>query len=149
VPQTASNAGRLWLVTAALLGGLAVAAGALGAHALKASYARDGQLSLADEQALANWETAARYQMYQALALGLVGLLAAQWPGRLWAWAGGALTLGTVLFSGFLYALVLTGNRGLASVVPIGGVLMLVGWGLLAAAVCCTTPQANRSREPS
>jgi uncharacterized membrane protein YgdD (TMEM256/DUF423 family) len=121
-------------VISAVLAGLAVAAGALGAHALRASLASDGALSPAEEQALANWETAARYQMYHALALGLIGLAARQWPGRLWHWAGGAWTVGTLLFSGFLYALVLTGHRALASVVPIGGMLLLVGWGLGAAA---------------
>lgn len=150
VPQAPTNAGRFWLVIAAVLGGLAVAAGALGAHALKAFFLRDGALSAADEQALAQWETAARYQMYHALALGLIGLLAGQQPGRLWTWAGGTVTLGTVLFSGFLYALVLTGHKGLASVVPIGGVLMLVGWGLLAAALLGPRgPNARQDAESS
>lgn len=134
------DTGHLWLTTAAVLGGLAVAAGAFGAHALRASLAREGKLAPADEQALANWETAARYQMYHALAVGLVGLAACQRPGRLWNWAGGTLTAGTVLFSGFLYALVLTGHRALASVVPIGGVLLLVGWGLAVAAAASCGP---------
>lgn len=129
-----NDAARPWLVTAALLGGLAVAAGALGAHALQAALAADGELSPADQRMLANWETAARYQMYHALALGLVGL-AARRLGRQAFWAGATLLTGTLLFSGFLYALVLTGQKWLASVVPVGGVLLLVGWGLLAWAV--------------
>lgn len=147
MPAPLRDGGRRWLLTAALLGGLAVAAGAFGAHALKGSLARDGALSPAEEQALDNWETAARYQMYHALALGLVGLAARQWPGRLWDWAGAALATGTVLFSGFLYALVLTGQRALALVVPIGGGLLLVGWGLVAAAAiwCRDQPPGEAS----
>jgi uncharacterized membrane protein YgdD (TMEM256/DUF423 family) len=123
---------RLWPFIAALLGGLAVAAGAFGAHVLKARFAADGSLSQADEQMLANWETAARYQMYHALALLAVGLLAARRPSSALHLAGLAMTAGTLIFSGCLYALVLTGERRLGAVVPIGGALLIVGWAGLA-----------------
>ena len=116
-----------WLLTAAVLGGLAVACGAFGAHGLKARFA-------ADDPMLANWETAARYQMYHALALLVVGLLAVRAPSRCLTFAGLSMTLGTVVFSGCLYALVLTGERRLGAVVPVGGVFMIVGWVLLAIA---------------
>ena len=121
-----------WLLTAALLGGLAVAGGAFGAHGLKAHFAADGEMSPANEQMLAHWETAARYQMYHALALLAVGLLAARGPNRVLHLAGLSMTIGTVIFSGCLYALVLTGERRLGAVVPLGGVLLIVGWVLLA-----------------
>src|SRR5436190_9401373 len=88
-----------WLLTAALLGGLAVACGAFGAHGLKAHYAADGEISSADEQMLAIWETAARYQMYHALALLGIGILAAQGKSRVLNSAALAMTAGTVVFS--------------------------------------------------
>jgi uncharacterized membrane protein YgdD (TMEM256/DUF423 family) len=116
-----------WLVVAAVLGGLAVAFGAFGAHGLKARFT-------ADDPMLANWETAARYQMYHALALLAVGLLAVHSSSRALNIAGLCMTLGTVIFSGCLYALVLTGERRLGAIVPIGGVLMIVGWLFLAIA---------------
>jgi uncharacterized membrane protein YgdD (TMEM256/DUF423 family) len=116
-----------WLVIAALLGGLAVACGAFGAHGLKARFS-------ADDPMLGNWETAARYQMYHALALLAIGLLTVRNPSRLLNLAGLCMTLGTVIFSGCLYALVLTAERRLGAIVPIGGVLMIVGWALLAIA---------------
>ena len=115
-----------WLFVAAFLGGLAVACGAFGTHGLK------DRLPAAE---LANWETAARYQMYHALALLAIGLLASRSPSRLLNLAGLSMMLGTLIFSGCLYALVLTGERRLGAVVPIGGVLLIVGWALLAVAV--------------
>jgi uncharacterized membrane protein YgdD (TMEM256/DUF423 family) len=124
MPTNISGA-HTWLLIAALLGGLAVACGAFGAHGLKDRFAP------AD---LANWETAARYQMYHALALLAVGLLAARSPSRLLNLAGLSMTLGTLIFSGCLYALVLTGERRLGAVVPLGGVLLIVGWIFLAIA---------------
>ncbi len=124
---TNNSSSNAWLVIAAVLGGLAVALGAFGAHGLKARFP-------ADDPMLANWETAARYQMYHALALLAVDLLAARASGRLLNIAGLSMTLGTVIFSGCLYALVLTGERRLGAIVPIGGALMIVGWVFLAVA---------------
>jgi len=84
---------------------------------------------------LANWETAARYQMYHALALVAVGWLAARRCGWAVNLAGTAFTLGVLIFSGCLYALVLSGQKWLGAVVPIGGSLLIVGWICLAVAV--------------
>jgi uncharacterized membrane protein YgdD (TMEM256/DUF423 family) len=72
--------------------------------------------------------------MYHALALMVVGLLAARRSSRSLHLAAWAMTVGTLIFSGGLYAFVLTGQRWLGAVVPIGGVLMIVGWIMLAAA---------------
>jgi len=131
-----SNYVRLnqWLFIGTLLGGLAVATGAFGAHGLKARFAADGALDATDEQRLANWETAARYQMYHALALMTVGLLAAREPSAFLNVAGASFTLGTIIFSGCLYALVLTGERRLGAIVPVGGGLLIAGWVSLAIA---------------
>lgn len=113
----------------AINGAIAVAAGAFAAHALK------GRL---DARALEVFETGARYQMYHALAIVLCGLLAAARSGQGWSGLGSAgaagwtMQVGIVLFSGSLYALALTGVRGLGAITPFGGVAFLVGWGWLA-----------------
>lgn len=119
---------RFALAAGAVLAGLAVAAGAFGAHGLKATLTASGQAE--------NWETACRYAMYHALALVTVGLLAAirsPAPGGLTA-AAWCFLVGTLIFSGCLAVLALTGIKILGAIVPIGGVLLIVGWALLALA---------------
>lgn len=115
---------RLFLALAALLGGTAVAAGAFATHALR------GQLA---PRLLEVFETGVRYQMYHALALALVALALTTSLGQApWLRVGGwALVLGTVIFSGSLYALSLSGWGLLGAVAPVGGVALMVGWGCL------------------
>ena len=133
---------KLWLVIGALLGGLAVAAGAFGAHGLEGHFKAAGLT--ADEQHLLDvWETAARYQMYHALALLAVGWLTARRCSLAVNLAGTAMTAGTLIFSGCLYALVLTGAKDLGKIVPVGGGLMILGWVCLAIAAW----SAPRGRE--
>lgn len=115
----------LFIALGSMSAALAVAAGAFGAHALRT------RLSPAD---LAIFETAARYQMYHALALLAVGLVAARWPGAMVNWAGWLFVAGTVIFAGSLYALVLTGERWLGAVTPVGGLAFIAGWVCLAVA---------------
>jgi uncharacterized membrane protein YgdD (TMEM256/DUF423 family) len=121
--------GRTFLVLAAISGFTSVAAGAFGAHALKARL---------DAAALATFETAARYQMFHALALlGValaVGLDGSPRSQRPLAAAGWLFLAGTVLFSGSLYALALGGVRGLGAITPLGGLAFLGGWAALAVA---------------
>jgi uncharacterized membrane protein YgdD (TMEM256/DUF423 family) len=114
---------RLFLALGAVSAALAVAAGAFGAHALRARLAPDQ---------LAVFETAARYHMFHALGLLAVAWAASRFPGAAVAWAGWLLLAGTVLFSGSLYALALTGVRALGAVTPLGGVAFVAGWALLA-----------------
>ncbi len=114
---------RLWIVLGAVNGFIAVAAGAFGAHALKARLPVDLQ---------AIFETGARYHMYHALALVGVGLLAQVKPGGALSASGWAFLVGIVLFSGSLYVLALTGIRALGAVTPLGGLGFLAGWALLA-----------------
>lgn len=116
---------RGFVVLGAVSGFIGVAAGAFGAHALKARLAPD---------LLAVFETGVRYQMYHALALLAVAWAASRWPGRTVTFSGFCFVAGTVLFSGSLYLLALTGLRGLGAVTPFGGVLFLAGWLLLALA---------------
>jgi uncharacterized membrane protein YgdD (TMEM256/DUF423 family) len=114
--------------------GLAVAAGAFGAHALRARLA---------PEMLAVWETAARYQMYHALALLLLALAAARWPSGAWTAPAALLVAGILLFSGSLYALSLTGVRALGAITPLGGLCWLAAWTLLCltgARVLSSTP---------
>jgi uncharacterized membrane protein YgdD (TMEM256/DUF423 family) len=119
-----------WLAVAAANGFLAVAAGAFAAHGLQ------GRLGAA---ALQTFETAARYHMYHALALGLAAL-ASRWIAgaglarRCAAIAPWLFLAGIVLFCGSLYLLALTGIRALAMVTPVGGIAFLAGWAALALA---------------
>ena len=114
--------GRVWLCVGAALGLLAVAAGAAGTHALRDALEAD---------ALRVFETAARFQMYHALALLATGLLAMRRQSRAIAAAGALFALGTLLFSGSLYGLALTGAGVLGAVAPVGGVCLMAGWGML------------------
>lgn len=114
---------RMFLAVGAILAGLSVAAGAFGAHALKA---------ILTPEMLTVFETGARYQMYHALALITVGLSLQNFACPSFRMAGVAFLVGVVLFSGSLYALALSGIRGLGALTPLGGVAFLIGWGLFA-----------------
>lgn len=117
---------RRFLLLGALSGFLAVAAGAFGAHALRAVLTPD---------LLAAFEAGARYQMYHALALVLVAVVSASAPQRrIVAAAGWCFVVGTLLFSGSLYLLALTGLRWWGAVTPLGGIFFLIGWACLAGA---------------
>jgi uncharacterized membrane protein YgdD (TMEM256/DUF423 family) len=114
---------RLFLSLGAISAGLAVAAGAFGAHGLRARLAPD---------MLAVFETGVRYQMYHALALLAVAWVASRGPGGPAPLAGWLFVAGTVLFSGSLYVLAVTGTRWLGAVTPFGGLCFLAGWAVLA-----------------
>ena len=109
----------MFVLIGGLLGFVAVAAGAFGAHALR------GRLTPDD---LATFETAARYQMFHALALLAAAWAAGRWPGAAASAAGWLFLAGTVVFSGSLYLLVLTGQRWLGAVTPLGGLTLLASW---------------------
>ena len=102
---------------------VAVALGAFGAHYVK---------SLVGQELTVTWETAARYHFYHALAILFLGMASGQLgevaTRRIVSW----FILGTVLFSGSLYALTLTGAKFLGPVTPVGGLCFLIGWALLA-----------------
>ncbi len=133
-----------WLPVGAILGGLAVAAGAFAAHGLDKRFAetyRDwppklvaGREMPASWKYLQDFKTGAEYQMYHALALVAVGVLARGIQSTLLNLAGWSFLGGIVLFSGSLYVLSLTGQTRWGMVTPFGGLLFLVGWALLAIA---------------
>src|SRR5690606_31088195 len=83
---------------------------------------------------LAIWQTAVMYQLVHALGLLAIAALRPLLAARLASMAAGFLLVGIGIFSGSLYALVLTGIRGIGAITPIGGVFFMIGWLLLAAA---------------
>lgn len=122
---------RRFLLAASISAFIAIAAGAFGAHGLKA---------VLGPASLGVFETAARYQMYHALALFVVSLfctrqanaMAVDPVANLARIAGWCFIAGTVLFSGSLYGLALTGIGALGAITPLGGLAFLAGWACLA-----------------
>ncbi len=110
---------RLFAVLGAASAFVAVGAGAFGAHALRARL---------DPDLLVVFETGVRYQMYHALGLLAVAFATARWGAPALLWAGWLFAAGTLVFSGSLYLLALTGARWLGAVTPIGGLCFLGGW---------------------
>jgi uncharacterized membrane protein YgdD (TMEM256/DUF423 family) len=114
---------RLFFALGTVSGFLGVALGAFGAHALKARL---------DADLLATFEVGVRYQMYHAFALLAVGWAQTRWPGPVLNASGWLFIAGTVIFSGSLYVLALSGQRWLGAITPIGGAALLAGWACLA-----------------
>jgi len=106
----------------ALIAGLAVAFGAFGAHALKESLS---------DHYLEVFETGVRYQMYHGLGILIIALLSQRLPSKLTLWSARLLLIGTVVFSGSLYILALSGVDWLGAITPLGGVAFLAGWACL------------------
>ena len=125
---------RRVLGAGAALALLAVVSGAFAAHGLK---------TILDAQQLALFETAARYQMYHALALLIIGIMASlqQFSRTLLTLAAFAFILGIFLFCGSLYLLALSGITWLGAITPLGGTAFLAGW--LAMMVAALKPAAN------
>ena len=110
----------------AILAGLAVAIGAFGAHGLE---------KMVSAESLVTWEKGVRYQMYHALALFIISWALVQYPEQTQTLinAAWAFIVGTILFSGSLYFLVLTGSLklgpiNLAYLTPLGGFAYVLGW---------------------
>lgn len=116
----------LWIAIGAIFSALGVGFGAFGAHALRSSLS---------ERMLEVFEVGVRYQMYHALGLIAIGLVASRLDSPLIHAAAMALIIGIIIFSGSLYAMVFTGIRQLGMITPIGGVAFMLGWSLLAFAL--------------
>lgn len=110
---------RFFLIAGSLSGFMAVAMGAFGAHGLSQKLS---------PESLGIFEVGARYQMYHALALLVVGLATVRWNRGELVVAGWCFIIGTVIFSGSLYVLSLSGVRWLGAITPIGGLAFLLGW---------------------
>lgn len=108
------------IILGAALAFLAVACGAFGAHALKDKFS--------EQKYADNWETACRYMMYHALGLIAIGLIGFQVTAAVLVTAMWCMLFGTIIFSGSLMILSLTGIKKLGAITPIGGLLQLAAW---------------------
>jgi uncharacterized membrane protein YgdD (TMEM256/DUF423 family) len=122
---------RVFFGLGSISAGLAVALGAFAAHGLRARIS---------PEALQTFETGARYHMYHALALLVVAWAATRWPGGAVTAAGWLFVAGTLLFSGSLYLLAVTGVRVLGAITPFGGLAFILGWLALAWAAWAARP---------
>ncbi len=114
--------GRVFAAIGAGLALLAVGAGAFGAHML------EGRIS---GESLGVFDTAVQYQVYHAFGLLAVGVFSMNHSTPLLQWAGKLFVVGTIVFSGSLYLLALTGIGWLGAITPIGGMCFLIGWGAM------------------
>jgi uncharacterized membrane protein YgdD (TMEM256/DUF423 family) len=132
-----SEINRRLIVTGAGFAMLAVMVGAFAAHGLK---------QVLDAYSLGLIDTAARYQMYHAIALLIIGVISTipQFPPRWLKLAAAAFILGIVLFSGSLYVLALTGVKWLGAITPVGGVAFILGWCALIVATLKHSIQSTR-----
>jgi uncharacterized membrane protein YgdD (TMEM256/DUF423 family) len=114
---------RILFVLGALSAFIGVAAGAFGAHGLK---------SRISAEMLSIFEVGVRYQMYHAFALIAAAWVQSKWPSSLVKSGGCLFVIGTILFSGSLYLLSISGMRWLGAITPLGGLAFLAGWVCLA-----------------
>jgi uncharacterized membrane protein YgdD (TMEM256/DUF423 family) len=114
-----------FLMTGAVLGAIAVALGAFGAHSLK---------QIVSPETVNTFDTGVRYQVYHTLALFIAAILFERFPNKWIKWAGWAFIIGIILFSGSLYMLTAlkatdkTGLEGVGIVTPFGGLFFIAGW---------------------
>lgn len=120
-----NRVGAGWIATGAVLAGVCVILGSIGAHGLASMIQAMDDLP----KRLANWDTGVRYQMVHSLGLILVGVLATLYgPSRLLSTAGWLFLVGILLFSVGLYVWVFTDSGPVVAVVPIGGLAFILGW---------------------
>ena len=113
---------KFWLRAGSILMFLGVAAGAFGAHGLK---------SFLSPEMKQVYETGVKYQIYHALALLLLSVIAPRTPNPWVERAGFSFLIGIFLFSGSLYALSLSGIKKFGFITPLGGLAFLAGWAFL------------------
>jgi uncharacterized membrane protein YgdD (TMEM256/DUF423 family) len=121
------------LTAGAILAGLGVALGAVGAHAWKELLAQNGRTE--------TYELAVRYHLFHAFALLFNGLLMHHKMNRMISSASILFLSGMVCFSGSLYLLALTGTRFMVFITPLGGVLMIAGWFVLTLGILKKNPE--------
>ena len=111
---------KSFLVLGSFLGLLGVGLGAFGAHALKDFLTENGNSI--------TFDTAVKYQFYHAFALIITGILAKDFDNKWINYAGKAFLIGTIVFSGSLYAICITNIKMFGAITPIGGTLLILGW---------------------
>ena len=123
---------RVCLALGALLAAVAVSIGAFGAHWLSSQVPKWYEDPVQQARMLDTWEVGVRYQMYSSLGLITLGLWGSLRKGRPVTLAAALFLAGILIFSALLYLLVLTGQRFLGAIVPIGGLAMIAAWALFA-----------------
>ncbi|AOH57248.1 hypothetical protein ABE28_023120 [Peribacillus muralis] len=113
---------KLFIILGAINGFIAVALGAFGAHGL------EGKIP---DKYLETWQTAVQYQMFHAVGLLVIGLLAGKISSPLINWSGWLMLIGIILFSGSLFVLSVTQIKVLGAITPLGGVSFLTAWVLM------------------
>lgn len=133
--DTEASSRRLIMI-GCVVAGVGVAAGAFGAHMLK---------TILEPPMLAAYDTATRYQMYHAFGMVLVGMAVRIYEDRRLAMAGWLFATGMVLFCGSLYGIALAGLKWLGPITPVGGLTLIIGWGLLGWRVWRGVSQGEKS----
>jgi len=118
---------KFFIIAGSLFGTTAVMIGAFGAHALRKILEASGRSE--------TFETAVKYQFYHAIALVLVGIIMFNVNQRWLIYSGYSFIGGMLIFSGSLYLLCFTGITKFGMITPVGGLLMIIGWLLLAGGV--------------
>lgn len=114
---------KTFIIIGAINAFLSVALGAFGAHAL------EGKISA---KYIETWNTGVQYQMFHAIGILIIGVMLGNLaPSSLLSWSGWLMLTGTILFSGSLYVLSLSGIKVLGAITPLGGVSFLAAWVLL------------------
>jgi uncharacterized membrane protein YgdD (TMEM256/DUF423 family) len=126
-----NNTQRFCLIAAGMLGATAIALGAYHAHGLESFLEHRGLSGDLLERRMDNIESGVRYQMYHALALLGLAALSQESQSRLLGWIATGFILGTILFSGSLYAIVFSGRTWFGMVAPLGGLTLIVSWAAL------------------
>jgi uncharacterized membrane protein YgdD (TMEM256/DUF423 family) len=114
---------RIFLILGAISACTGVGMGAFGAHGLK---------TLLSTEMLAVYKTGVTYQMWHALGLMLIAILAKKYRDNLLIWAAWIMFSGIVLFSGSLYLLTIMSARWLGMITPLGGLAFMIAWMLVA-----------------
>jgi uncharacterized membrane protein YgdD (TMEM256/DUF423 family) len=125
VPQAVPSrkVDRTFVTLGSFLAFVAVGLGAFGTHTLRPRIS---------ERSLEIWNTGVQYHMVHAVALVMVGLMAAHCSSRLIRAAGWLFVVGIAIFGGTLYVLAGTGIGWLGAITPLGGLSFLAGWVCLA-----------------
>ena len=134
-------AGKLWLVIAGFMGALAVAFGAFQSHGLE-SYLEPMNLKPEDvQERMRIFDLGVRYQIYNTLALAVVGAIRLRYASGMSFLSGVALLVGTLLFSGTLYYYATSGDKTFNTVAAFGGSTQIVGWLLFAFSALMLQPR--------
>ncbi len=125
-----NNTTKKFIQIGAIMMALSVALGAFGAHALK---------DILDEKMIQVYNTAVQYQFYHSLGMFVVAFVAHLNDTKKVNLSGNIMLASTIIFSGSLYIMTITGLKYLGAITPIGGIGFIIAWILLALSIKKTT----------